>query len=255
VGLDDLRAVKPGDNATHPMTVCFVDIRGFTARTARVGANAAFRSLNVLFTELGEVVAAHGGIIDKYLGDGMLVLFPGRVTDAYRAAVEMQRRARTVVAPDGGERMQIGIGMHTGDVVVGAVGHPERMDISVVSPVVNLASRLQEMARGLSCDIVLTEELRASLPPDMQAGCRPLLRHAIRGDIGERTLYEAFEALEPARAEACRRSVIALEELTHEAARGRWSTVAAQLPMLQGPDDPTVDQLLRHARQRVAEGG
>jgi|GEM_PF-1641332 len=253
VGAGDLRAIRPGDNATHDMTVCFVDVRGFTARTARVGGNAAFRSLNLLFTSLGDVVAQHGGVIDKYLGDGMLVLFPQAPENALRAALEMQRRARALPMTAGEEPLRIGIGMHTGDVVVGAVGHPDRLDISVVSPVVNLAARLQEMARWLDCDIVVTQEVIDALPAALRADTRPLLRHAIRGDLTDRTLHEAFAALEPSRVAACRTSAALLEELTADAAAGRWSALPDRLLSIAHADDPVVDSLVTLARAR-AEG-
>jgi class 3 adenylate cyclase len=252
VGHDDLRAVKPGDNAVHAMSVCFVDVRGFTSRTARAGANAAFRSMNLLFTALGEVVAAHGGIIDKYLGDGMLVLFPGTPSDALRAALEMQRRARTVPQPPGEDRLEIGIGVHTGDVVVGAVGHSERMDISVVSSVVNLAARVQALAAQLRCDILLTEDAYRALPESLQDACRAVLPHALRGDTDERVIYEAFGALEADRAQACRASAPTLRALTEAARVGDWTRVAEHLPAAAHPADPTVPRLLAHARQRAS---
>ncbi len=266
VGAPDLRAVVPGENATHSMAVCFVDVRGFTARTAMAGANAAFRSMNLLFAALGDVVTAHGGIIDKFLGDGLLVLFPapeagsratvdanGSAERAVRAALDMQRRARSLPQPPGEDRLEIGIGVHLGEVVVGAVGHADRMDISVVSPVVNAAARLQSAAAHFRCDILLSTEVFGGLPEALRHDCRPVLPHALCHADGEQVLYEAFGALEPERITPCRSTTALLQALGPIAARGEWSVVADRLAGAASFHDPTIPLLHAYARRRATE--
>jgi class 3 adenylate cyclase/CheY-like chemotaxis protein len=240
VGTQDMTRIQPGDCAEHTLTVCFVDIRSFSARTLEIGSQPAFRLLNRLFSELGDVVRTHDGVIDKYLGDGMLVLFPGTPEDAVTAAVEMQRRARAVDA-EGGAPLEIGIGLHRGDAVVGAVGHPTRIDLTVVSAAVNVAARVQDHCRVLRCELLITEEVYTALSPSSQAACRPVLRHHLRGDDRARPLYEVLAGASEARQSVTARTTAALwAAAAAESAGGDGrSALAAVPPGL----DPTIDAL------------
>jgi class 3 adenylate cyclase len=248
VGNGDLRSLTPGDNTTHAMTVCFVDVRSFSARTARVGGPTAFRLLNMLFARLADIVAANGGIIDKYLGDGMLVLFPNAPRCALLAAESMQRAVAALEVPDDAP-LRIAIGLHWGDVVVGAVGHKERLDLSVVSAVVNMAARVQELSRHLACDILVTDDFVARLDLADRAYLRPVLVHDLRGDHRARALWEALGHL-PTEAVALRlQARDLLAEATEAAQRGAWDVSASLLAVaaLETRDDPTLHVLLERA--------
>lgn len=210
VGKRDLREIRAGDSRVAPMTVCFVDVRAFSQLVVDRGSAAAFVLLNRLFGELGHLVLEYGGVIEKYLGDGALILFPDGPETAARAARAMQQRCAELRAnPAQPLPLRIGIGLHTGPIIIGAVGHDERMDISVVSQVVNLAARVQEMARNLQCDIVVTDELRDGLPAELAAAMRPVLHHTLRGDHRSRMLWEDFGHL-PAVVQAQRAATVPL---------------------------------------------
>jgi class 3 adenylate cyclase len=193
VGKRDLREIRAGDSRVAPMTVCFVDVRAFSQLVVDRGSSAAFVMLNRLFGELGHLIFEYGGVIEKYLGDGALILFPDGPETAAQAARAMQQRCAELRAhPTQPLPLRIGIGLHTGPIIIGAVGHDERMDISVVSQVVNLAARVQETARNLQCDIVVTDELREGLPAKVREAMRPVLTHELRGDHRSRMLWEDF---------------------------------------------------------------
>ncbi len=231
----DLRALVPGDSIVRDMTVCFVDVRGFSLRTAAIGGEAAFRLLNGLFASLAEVIAEHGGIIDKYLGDGMLVLFPPEPEVALAAATQLQRVVKAAASGDA-DPLEVGIGLHAGEVVVGAVGHRDRIDVSVVSAVVNMAARVQDMTRQLDCGILLTDDVVARLTPQVRDGLRPLLVHELRGDDRARVLWEAFGQLdlpEQARRAAATET---LTRATFAAAEGSWGAARELLDGLSDPD-------------------
>jgi class 3 adenylate cyclase/DNA-binding NarL/FixJ family response regulator len=250
VGREDLRALTPGECATHELSVCFVDVRGFSARTARVGGFAAFRMLNELFARLAEVVAAHGGIIDKYLGDGMLVLFPGAPERAMDAARDLQRGVRAFSCSTcGDEPLRIGIGLHWGEVVVGAVGHRDRVDLSVVSSVVNMAARVQELSRHVACDILVTDDLVARLPEAARTDVRPVLLHHLRGDDRPRRLWEAYGHHDEAQRALRRAPSDILAQATDAAAREAWDVAAGLLAGVAAEhrEDPTVQALIAYA--------
>lgn len=262
VGKRDLREIRAGDSRVAPMTVCFVDVRAFSQLVVDRGSAAAFVLLNRLFGELGHLVLEYGGVIEKYLGDGALVLFPAGSADAVRAARAMQQRCAELRAHPGQPLpLRIGIGLHTGPIIIGAVGHDERMDISVVSQVVNLAARVQEMARNLQCDIVVTDELRDGLPADLASGMRPVLSHALRGDHRSRTLWEDFGHL-PEIVQAQRAATVPLLSAVtalaaSEADNGLEQALARLDTAMSGPNphDPTLLALRAHLAARVSTGG
>ena len=247
VGKADLREIRAGDSSSQSMAVCFVDVRQFSQLVLREGSDRAFRLLNELFADLGQVVARHGGVIDKYMGDGALVLFPGG-RGALLAAVQMQLRCEALrqAAAPGQPQLRMGIGLHCGEITVGAVGHDERMDISVVSQVVNLTSRVQEVARNFTCDIVLTDELAAELDDAHRQGLRPLLVHLLRGAEQPVRLWECMEHLPQSVQQARLQAQASLQAATALAQQGRWAAVVASLAPHVSADE-TCHQLHAYA--------
>lgn len=152
---DPERRLKLGGELRR-VTVLFADIRGFTKYTERHQAPEVITALNIVFRELSEVVFDRRGTFDKYLGDGLMAFYGAPVEaadDPQRAvdsALEMQRRFSALRADQGAdfEELGLGIGLHSGDAVVGNIGSEELMDYTVVGDVVNVAKRLQERAQG-----------------------------------------------------------------------------------------------------------
>ncbi len=164
---DPERYLKLGGEI-RPVTVLFADISGFTAYTERHSGPQVIETLNRLFPALSQVVFAHKGTFDKYLGDGLMAFYGAPVAaedDAARAlatAVEMQRvfgELREQVGEDFAG-LSLSIGLHSGEAIVGNVGSEEVMDYTVIGDVVNVAKRLQEEAGG---DQILLSEATLSL--------------------------------------------------------------------------------------------
>jgi adenylate cyclase len=138
----------------RPVTVLFADIRGFTHYAEGHTGAQVIGTLNRIFTELSQVVFRHKGTFDKYLGDGLMAFYGAPVPsddDAQRAAdtaLEMQQVFRKVCAESGDEfsSLALGVGLHSGEAVVGNVGSEQMMDYTVVGDVPNVAKRLQEAA-------------------------------------------------------------------------------------------------------------
>lgn len=159
---DPERHLKLGGELRR-VTVLFADIRGFTQYTEQNEAPDVITALNDIFHSLSEVVFSLRGTFDKYLGDGLMAFYGAPVAgddDAQRAldsAIEMQRRF-AALQRERGRRYRglgLGIGLHTGDAIVGNIGTEEVMDYTVVGDVVNVAKRLQEQARA--GDILISE--------------------------------------------------------------------------------------------------
>jgi adenylate cyclase len=137
-----------GERATA--TILFADIVGFTELAERLDAEQVVEILNHFFSDAVQIIFEHDGLLDKFYGDGLMVVFgPPRVRDddaarAFAVAAALHAAAAKIQA--GGKQLQLAIGIATGEVVAGHIGSPKRMDYTVIGDAANLASRLQGAA-------------------------------------------------------------------------------------------------------------
>jgi adenylate cyclase len=139
------------------ITVLFADIRGFTRISEHAPPEKIVQLLNRYFSAMTDIIFAHGGTLDKYLGDGLMALFgaptvtPKDAANAIAAAVAMQRRMLSIndeLREEGFPEIGIGIGLHTGEVTVGYIGSERRSEYTAIGDAVNTASRLESNAKG-----------------------------------------------------------------------------------------------------------
>ncbi len=140
---------------TQTITVLFADIRGFTRISEHAPPEKVVQLLNHYFSAMTEIIFAHGGTLDKYLGDGLMALFgapaatPDDARNAVNAAVAMQRRMIGIneeLEQDNFTEIGIGMGLHTGEVTVGYIGSERRSEYTAIGDTVNTASRLESNA-------------------------------------------------------------------------------------------------------------
>jgi adenylate cyclase len=147
-------------------TILFSDIRSFTAMTAGVPSQEVLAWLNRYLTAMGDVIKNNRGFLNKFIGDGIMVVFGAPLSEgpredacrAVRCAVEMLIRVdqwNAAKAP-GDPILKIGIGIHTGQVTSGNVGSPDRLEYSVIGETVNLASRLEALTKDFKTPLVLS---------------------------------------------------------------------------------------------------
>jgi adenylate cyclase len=146
------------------VTVLFADIRGFTRLSEHAPPERVVQLLNNYFTAMSDVIFAHGGTLDKYLGDGLMALFgaptasPEDACNAVAASVQMQRRMEEInvqLSAEGLAEIAIGIGLHTGVATVGYIGSERRSEYTAIGDTVNLAARLEQNA--LPGQIILSD--------------------------------------------------------------------------------------------------
>lgn len=155
---------------TREITLLFADVRGFSRLSEGLDAQGLVRFVNTLFTPLADEILSHRGTIDKFMGDAVMAFWnaplsdPDHARQACRAALAMQ--ARLVELNGALERTEkpilLGIGLNTGDCVVGNVGSPQRFDYSVLGDVVNTASRIEEATKTYGFPIIVGEKTAAA---------------------------------------------------------------------------------------------
>ena len=134
------------------ITLLFADVRGFTTMAEQMRPREAVEVLNEFFDRMTKVIFEHDGTLDKYLGDGLMALFgapfalQNDAEAAVRAAVNMQKSLAELNKTSGRAPISIGIGIHTGEAVVGFLGTERRMDYTAIGDTVNVASRLTSQA-------------------------------------------------------------------------------------------------------------
>jgi adenylate cyclase len=152
------------------VTVLFSDIRGFTTLSEKLSAHEVVEMLNAYFTRVCEPILAQGGTIDKYIGDAVMAVFGSTVSYAdharrgLKAALGMQKEAEAFKQwmdkrfPDRGlGEFRIGIGLYTGEALVGNIGAPKRLEFATIGDTVNAASRLEGLTKEMKVVIAAAE--------------------------------------------------------------------------------------------------
>jgi adenylate cyclase len=154
--LENPESFKLG-GVNQTITILFADIRGFTRISEHAPPEKIVSLLNRYFSAMTDIIFAHGGTLDKYLGDGLMALFgaptatPEDASNALNAAVAMQRRVLSInkeLREEGLNEIGVGMGLHTGEVTVGYIGSERRSEYTAIGDAVNTASRLETNAQG-----------------------------------------------------------------------------------------------------------
>ncbi|MBN1882759.1 MAG: adenylate/guanylate cyclase domain-containing protein [Deltaproteobacteria bacterium] len=148
------------------ISILFCDIRDFTVMSENLPPEEVVRILNRYFSFMVEVIFAHGGTLDKYMGDGIMAFFgapkhdPNHARNACRAALAMQRELRRlnlVMEWEGVPPLSIGVGVNTGEAVVGNIGTDRRMEYTAIGDHVNLAARLEVLNKEFKTGVIISE--------------------------------------------------------------------------------------------------
>jgi class 3 adenylate cyclase len=202
LGKDSIVNVELGDQIEMEMTVLFSDIRSFTTLSENMGPRENFNFLNSYLKRISPVIRSNRGFIDKYLGDGIMALFPRTPADALRASVEMMSTMREYNghrAKSGYRPISIGIGINTGRLMLGTVGEASRMEGTVISDVVNLASRLEGLTRPFNVAAIMSGEVVASCPDSAGLPVRYLGRARVKGKTKAVALHEVIDPAAPSK--------------------------------------------------------
>ncbi len=194
LGSKDVTCTQVGDHVQREMTVVFADLRGFTTLAERLSPQETFTFLNEFFGQLVPLIHSHGGVVDKYLGDGIMALFPGSAEDAVRAAIAMIERTQDFAArhPSLASPPRLGVGVHSGQITLGLLGAADRIEFTAVSDSVNITSRVERLTRTYDADLLITRDVLDRLPESLRASCRILGQVEIRGKHRQVEIFEVF---------------------------------------------------------------
>ncbi len=198
LGRESILDLNPGDQIQKEMTVLFTDIRSFTELSETMTPKESFDFLNSYLRRMNPVIQRNGGYIDKYIGDSIMALFPASPGQAVRAAVEMQTALRDFNSSRtarGFRAVEIGIGIHTGPVMFGTIGGAERMEVTVISDAVNLASRIEGLTKTYGVRILISESTFRRIEGS-EWTIRMLGSFSVKGKKQEVTILEILDGLE-----------------------------------------------------------
>ncbi len=153
-------------------TILFADIHGFTALAEAMGPEETVKLLNAYYNDIIQVIFRYEGAVDKLMGDGLMAVFGAPLksleaeANAVRAAIDIFRKLESLNTLRTHSRqppLRIGIGIHTGDVILGSIGSQQRMDFTAIGDTVNTASRLEQFSRTAAGRIIVSETTRSRL--------------------------------------------------------------------------------------------
>lgn len=192
--------VQLGDHVQKEMSVLFADIRDFTTFSERMTPEQNFKFINAYLSRMEPAIAENQGLIDKYMGDGIMALFSRGADNALKAAISMlhrltdynQDRAKANYEP-----IRIGIGINTGSLMLGTVGGLSRMDTTVISDTVNLASRIEGLTKDYKVPLLISHYTFSQLKDANQYAFRLIDRVKVKGKLAAVSVYEVFDADPP----------------------------------------------------------
>lgn len=192
--------VELGDCVQQEMSVLFSDIRAFTTLSERMTPKENFKFINAYLSRMEPVITKNKGFIDKYIGDGIMALFGNEADDAVKAGIDMlhklaeynQHRINVGYLP-----IKIGIGINTGSLILGTVGGFNRMDGTVISDAVNLASRIEGLTKNYGVSLLISQETFSRLQNPAQYSIRKIDRVKLKGKSEAVIVYEVFDGDAP----------------------------------------------------------
>jgi len=200
LGYESILDIKLGDQVQKNMAVMFIDIKDFTRLSENMSPKESFDFINTFLGVVSPLIRRSGGFIDKFIGDAIMALFPGGADDALGSAVLIsdelkklnEERKRLDLEP-----IHIGTGLHSGDLMLGMIGEELRMEGTVISDVVNTASRLEGLTKVFDSNVIISSDILDALSYSNLYHFRYLGKTRVKGKNNILDVYGVIEADDP----------------------------------------------------------
>lgn len=197
LGKETVLDVKLGDQVEKEVTVFFSDIRSYTTLSEQMTPKENFDFLNAYLGRVGPLIKSNHGFVNQYYGDGIMAIFMGATDNALKASISIHRELvayneRRIAK--GRIPIHIGIGLHSGSLMMGVIGDTLRMDTGVVSDTVNTASRMEGLTRHFPSLIIASEDVIGKLEAPESFHIRYLGQVQVKGRTDPIRIYDVFDA-------------------------------------------------------------
>lgn len=196
IGKESILDVDLGDSSQKIMTVLFSDIRGFTSLSEKMTPEENFDFINLYLGQINPIIKEYDGFIDKYIGDAIMALFPGENAElAIDAGLGMLKKLDTFNRyrlSTGETPIRIGVGINTGRLMLGTIGHKERMEETVIGDTVNLASRIESLNKNYGTELIISEGTYQRIKDPTKYDIRFIGIARARGKEQATGLYEIY---------------------------------------------------------------
>ena len=194
VGRESITDVQLGDHTEKEVTVFFSDIRDFTQLAEKLTPTQNFEFVNQYVGEMGPIIRQHSGFVNQYFGDGIMAIFPRESDQALSAAIDMQKRITHLNEHILSDRpIQVGMGLHTGSLVMGIIGDQDRNEPATIADAVNAASRMEGLTKHYGANIIISEACYHQIQNKDQFHVRYIGPVQVKGKEQSMGIYECFD--------------------------------------------------------------
>ena len=259
LGRNSIVDLELGDYVQRKMSILFSDIRNFTAMSEQMTPRESFDFLIDYLGHITPIIHQRQGFVDKYIGDGVMALFPRNADDALRTAININKETAVYNQhrqAHGKAPIHIGTGLHTGDLIMGILGNEERMQGTVISDAVNLASRLEGLTKLYGASIIISEDTLHDLADSSRYHTRFLDRARVKRKKQPIIVYEVFDNDPPEVIEGKLKTKVEFETglaLYYEQDFAKASA-CFKYALDQNPDDTAIQRYLERATHFMKHG-
>jgi adenylate cyclase len=251
--------VKLGDQVEKVVTVLFSDLRDYTTLSEQMTPEENFRFISSFNEEMGPIIRQNKGFINQYLGDAIMALFTENPEQALTAAIEMNQKIREFNNLRKAKNLpliKMGLGMHTGPLIMGITGDKDRMDATTISDTVNTASRIENLTKYYHTVILLSETSLNQIEDRERFYLRYLGKVQVKGKQSSTGIYECFNSDNEDQISRKMRSLSLFNEGMHNYLYKSFDKAikAFQSVIDENPEDRTVRFFLENANRFYHKG-
>ncbi len=195
LGKESVVDVNLGDHVIKEMSIMFADVRSFTSISEKMTPEENFEFINRLLKRISPIIRNHHGFIDKFIGDSIMALFPHTPKDAVLAASHLLKELddyNTERELIGLFPIRIGVGINAGSAMLGTIGEEERMDGTVISDAVNLASRIESLTKVFGSNVIVSNSVLNEIKDELPIDYRFLGEIQVKGKQLFVEIYDVF---------------------------------------------------------------